>query len=787
MENKTEVMDTERTIENKMEEVLKNNQHLVGGANVGKKKEKTLSTPADFTPPDELYHDLIDHILQYHPSTDISMIEKAYHIASEAHKDQKRKSGEPYIIHPLCVAIILAELEMDKETIVAGILHDVVEDTVMTADEIAKEFSPEVALLVEGVTKLTKLNFSQDKLELQAENLRKMFLAMAKDIRVIIIKLADRLHNLRTMQYQSPQKQIEKSRETMDIYAPIAHRLGISKIKVELDDLSLKYLMPEVYEDLTRQINERITEREAFIASIVQDVQKHIDNANIPAEIDGRVKHFFSIYKKMVNQHKTLDQIYDIFAVRIKVETVRDCYAALGVIHEMYTPIPGRFKDYIAMPKSNMYQSLHTTLIGPSGQPFEIQIRTFDMHRTAEYGIAAHWKYKENMQGSTGEEKEEAKLAWLRQILEWQQETDDNKEFMSAIKTDLDLFAEQVYCFTPAGDVKNLPSGSTPIDFAYSIHTAVGNRMIGARVNGRQVTIDYKLQNGDRVEILTAQNAKGPSRDWLNIVKSTQAKTKINQWFRQEYKEDNITRGKELLNSYCKTKGIQLSDYTKPEYIARVTEKYNFRDWESVCAAIGHGGLKEGQVMNRLVEEYERDHCKQVSDEEILSQMSPEGAEVVHRPRHSKGGIIVKGIDDVAVHFSKCCSPVPGDKIVGYVTRGRGVSIHRSDCINVLGMTEEEKERLIEAEWQKQDNDQDAMYVTDIKIYAIDRRNIVFDVSKVFTEMLINVTSMTLRTNRQGKATINVAFEIRGVDQLNKVIAKIRNIDDIIDIERTMG
>ena len=610
---------------------------------------------------------------------------------------------------------------------------------------------------------------------------------MAKDIRVIIIKLADRLHNLRTMQYQSPQKQIEKSRETMDIYAPIAHRLGISKIKVELDDLSLKYLMPEVYEDLTRQINERITEREAFIASIVQDVQKHIDNANIPAEIDGRVKHFFSIYKKMVNQHKTLDQIYDIFAVRIKVETVRDCYAALGVIHEMYTPIPGRFKDYIAMPKSNMYQSLHTTLIGPSGQPFEIQIRTFDMHRTAEYGIAAHWKYKENMQGSTGEEKEEAKLAWLRQILEWQQETDDNKEFMSAIKTDLDLFAEQVYCFTPAGDVKNLPSGSTPIDFAYSIHTAVGNRMIGARVNGRQVTIDYKLQNGDRVEILTAQNAKGPSRDWLNIVKSTQAKTKINQWFRQEYKEDNITRGKELLNSYCKTKGIQLSDYTKPEYIAKVTEKYNFRDWESVCAAIGHGGLKEGQVMNRLVEEYERDHCKQVSDEEILSQMSPEGAEVVHRPRHSKGGIIVKGIDDVAVHFSKCCSPVPGDKIVGYVTRGRGVSIHRSDCINVLGMTEEEKERLIEAEWQKQDNDQDAMYVTDIKIYAIDRRNIVFDVSKVFTEMLINVTSMTLRTNRQGKATINVAFEIRGVDQLNKVIAKIRNIDDIIDIERTMG
>ncbi len=760
---------------------------LAGGTTVGKKKEQSLSTPSDFTPPEELFHDLIQHILKYHPSTDTSMIEKAYRVAEEAHKDQKRKSGEPYIIHPLCVGIILAELEMDKETIVAGILHDVVEDTVMTTDEIAREFSPEIALLVDGVTKLTKLNFSQDKIELQAENLRKMFLAMAKDIRVIIIKLADRLHNLRTMQYQSPQKQIEKSRETMDIYAPIAHRLGISKIKVELDDLSLKYLMPEVYEDLNRQINERITEREAFINGIVQDVKRHIDNAKIPAEIDGRVKHFFSIYKKMVNQHKTLDQIYDIFAVRIKVETVKDCYAALGVIHEMYTPIPGRFKDYIAMPKSNMYQSLHTTLIGPSGQPFEIQIRTFDMHRTAEYGIAAHWKYKENMQGGTGEEREEAKLAWLRQILEWQRDTDDNKEFMSAIKTDLDLFAEQVYCFTPAGDVKSLPAGSTPIDFAYSIHTAVGNRLVGARVNGRQVTIDYKLQNGDRVEIITSQHAKGPSRDWLNIVKSTQAKTKINQWFRQEYKEDNITRGKELLNAYCKTKGIQLSDYTKPEYIAKVTEKYNFRDWESVCAAIGHGGLKEGQVMNRLVEEYERDHCHAISDEELLSQMSQGNEETLPRPNHNRGGIIVKGVDDVAVHFSKCCSPVPGDKIVGYVTRGRGVSIHRQDCVNVLGMTEEEKERLIEAQWQKQSEDGDNLYVTEIKIYAIDRRNIVFDITKVFTEMLINVTSMTLRTNRQGKATINVAFEIRSVEQMNKVISKIRNIEDIIDIERTMG
>ena len=787
-QNNADHADTQQALTGAIQEIVFPNmqQPLVGGANVGRKREMNLSTPADFTSPDELYQALIRQIHIYHPSTDVSMIEKAYHVADKAHEGQKRKSGEPYIIHPLCVAIILAELEMDKETIVAGILHDVVEDTVMTSDEIAREFSPEIALLVDGVTKLTKLNFSQDKLELQAENLRKMFLAMAKDIRVIIIKLADRLHNLRTMQYQSPQKQIEKSRETMDIYAPLAHRLGISKIKVELDDLSMRYLMPDVYEDLTRQINERITEREAFINKIVAEVSNHIKNAGIEAEIDGRVKHFFSIYKKMINQHKTLDQIYDIFAVRIKVDSVRDCYGALGVIHEMYTPIPGRFKDYIAMPKSNMYQSLHTTLIGPSGQPFEIQIRTFEMHRTAEYGIAAHWKYKENMTG-TGQEKEEAKLAWLRQILEWQQDTDDNREFMSAVKTDLDLFAEQVYCFTPSGDVKVLPAGSTPIDFAYLIHTAVGNRMIGAKVNGRQVTFDYHLQNGDLVEIITSKMANGPSRDWLNIVKSTQAKTKINQWFRQEYKEENITRGKELLNAYCRTKGIQLSDYTKPDYIAKVVEKYSFRDWESVCAAVGHGGLKEGQVMNRLMEEYEKDHCQPVSNDELLAQMSSETADVTPRRKSAHGGIIVKGIDDVAVHFSKCCSPVPGDPIVGYVTRGRGVSIHRSDCINIKTMTDDEKERLIEAEWQSQDKTQNNVYVTDIKIYAIDRRNIIFDISKVFTESLINVTSMTLRTNKHGKATVNVAFEIHSVDQLNKVIAKIRNIEDIIDIERTMG
>ena len=522
----------------------------------------------DYQNPELLYKSLIERVRKYHPSADVSMIEKAYHIARDAHKGQTRKSGEEYIIHPLWVGIILAQLEMDKETIVAGILHDVVEDTVMTDEEIRQEFGDEVALLVDGVTKLGQLSYSADKLEVQAENLRKMFLAMAKDIRVIIIKLADRLHNMRTLQYMRPEKQLEKAKETMDIYAPIAQRLGISKIKTELDDLALKYSQPEVFNDLVKQINARKTEREEFVQQIVDEVSTHMKNANIDAEVNGRVKHFFSIYKKMVNQDKTVDQIYDLFAVRIIVDSVKDCYAALGVIHEMYTPVPGRFKDYIAMPKANMYQSLHTTLMSSIGQPFEIQIRTKEMHKTAEYGIAAHWKYKESEDGKKSvEAKEEEKLSWLRQILEWQRDMSDNREFLNLLKGDLDLFAEDVYCFTPNGDVKNLPNGSTPVDFAYAIHTAVGNKMVGARVNGKLVNIDYKIQNGDRIEILTSQNSKGPSRDWLSIVKSTQAKNKINQWFKKEFKEENIVRGKEMLATYCKAKGFVLSDLMKPKYM----------------------------------------------------------------------------------------------------------------------------------------------------------------------------------------------------------------------------
>lgn len=750
--------------------------------------EQSVKAMEDFTSPDILYQELINSVRKYHPSDDISLIEKAYHTAYEAHKGQVRKSGEPYIIHPLCVGIILADLELDKETIVAGLLHDVVEDTVMTVEEIAETFSDEVALLVDGVTKLGQLNYSMDKVEVQAENLRKMFLAMAKDIRVILIKLADRLHNMRTLKYMKPEKQKEKARETMDIYAPIAQRLGISKIKIELDDLSLKYLEPEVFYDLVDKIAVKKSVREKYVQSIVDDVKKNIEEAGIEAQIDGRVKHFFSIYKKMVNQDKTLDQIYDLFAVRIIVETVKDCYAALGIIHEMYKPIPGRFKDYIAMPKPNMYQSLHTTLIGPTGQPFEIQIRTFEMHRTAEYGIAAHWKYKEASDGKKAEAQEEEKLSWLRQILEWQRDMSDNREFLNLIKSDLDLFSENVYCFTPTGDVKNLPNGSTPIDFAYSIHSAVGNKMVGARVNGKLMPIDYVIQNGDRIEIMTSQNSKGPSRDWLNIVKSTQAKSKINQWFKNELKEDNIVKGKELVNQYCKTKAIQVQKIMKPEYMTGVMRKYGFRDWDSVLAAIGHGGLKEGQVINKMVELYEKDHPQLVTDEAVLNSVaSSEAKEKVVRVK-SKSAIVVKGIHDLTVRFSKCCNPVPGDEIVGFVTRGRGISIHRTDCINVINLTDMDRDRLIDAEWQRPENVRAVeKYEVQIKIFGNNRTGLLADISKILTERQIDVISMNCRKNKQEIASINVSFEVQSKEELNRVIDKIRQVESVLDIERTSG
>lgn len=767
--------------------------HILNNEKKARKTELVLDdgrieSIEEYTSPEELYKDLIVRVRKYHPSDDISLIEKAYRLADDAHRNQVRKSGEPYIIHPLCVAIILADLEMDKETIAAGLLHDVVEDTIFTTEEIREQFGDDVALLVDGVTKLSRLQYDGDKLELQAENLRKMFLAMAKDIRVILIKLADRLHNMRTLDHMTPEKQQEKARETLDIYSPIAQRLGISKVKVELDDLALKYLEPEVYYDLVDKIAIRRSEREKYVQNIVDEVSEHIANAGIKAKIDGRVKHFFSIYKKMKNQHKSLDQIYDLFAVRIIVDTVKDCYAALGVIHEIYKPIPGRFKDYIAMPKANMYQSLHTTLIGSAGQPFEIQIRTYDMHRTAEYGIAAHWKYKEASDGKKISTGEEEKLSWLRQILEWQRDTDDNKEFMTLLKSDLDLFADNVYCFTPNGDVKNLPAGSTPIDFAYSIHSAVGNKMVGARVNGNIVNFDYVLQNGDKVEVVTSNNSPGPSRDWLSLVKSTQAKNKINQWFKNEFKDENIVKGKELLLSYCKSRSLDPVNLLRPDYMEAVMRKYGFKDWESVLAAIGHGALKEGQIANKMKELYDKDHPVEITDAEVLKEIETkrDAYQMMLPKGKAQSGIVVRGVDDVAVRFSKCCSPVPGDEIIGFVTRGRGVSIHRTDCVNIINLPEIERGRLIDAEWQA-GSEESSKYLAEIVIYAHNRNGLLADISRALTEKNIDIMSMNTKTSKQGIATMAASFYIGSREELNHTIEKLRNVESVMDIERTTG
>ena len=757
--------------------------------------ERKIEYIKEFQSPDELYQGLIRRVHKYHPSDDISMIDKAYATACEAHKDQTRKSGEPYIIHPLCVAIILADLELDKETIIAGLLHDVVEDTIMTNEELKEQFGPDVELLVDGVTKLEQLQYTGDatpdrltsREELQAENLRKMFLAMAKDIRVILIKLADRLHNMRTLKYKSPESQKRIARETLDIYSPLAERLGISKIKIELDDLSLKYLEPEAYYDLVEKIALRKDVREKYVQDIVDEVTEHIIDAGIDAQIDGRVKHFFSIYKKMKNQGKTIDQIYDLFAVRIIVDSVKDCYAALGVIHEMYKPMPGRFKDYISMPKANMYQSLHTTLIGSTGTPFEIQIRTFEMHRVAEYGIAAHWKYKEASDGKVSTGGEDEKLTWLSQILEWQQDMSDNKEFMKLLKSDLDLFSDHVYCFTPAGDVKNLPAGSTPIDFAYSVHSAVGNKMIGARVNGKLVTIDYQISNGDCIEIMTSQNSKGPSRDWLNIVKSAQAKNKISQWFKSEFKEVYINIGIVLLQNYCKSTNINIIKIIPPEFQKAVMHKYGFNDWDAVLAAIGHGALKEGQVINRMQELYARAHKKQETDEELLAAIQENSANRQMKPK-SKTGITVKGIHDVAVRFSRCCAPVPGDEIVGFVTRGRGVSIHRTDCINIMSLSDIDRSRLIDAEWQPEAAaEHNEKYLTEIVIYAQNRHGLLADITKALSEKNIDIRSVNTRTNKQDIATIGMTFEIGCREELQMIVDKLKTIKNVIDIERTTG
>ena len=750
-----------------------------------------LKKMEEFVSPDKLYQELIQSVRKYHPSADISLIEKAYRVARESHEGQVRKSGEPYIIHPLKVAYILAELELDMETITAGILHDIIEDTPYTYEDITHLFGEEIAALVDGVTKLGKLSYTT-KEEAQAENYRKMFLAMAKDIRVILIKLADRLHNMRTLNYMTPEKQREKAQETLDIYAPLAHRLGISKIRSEMEDLCFKYLNPDAYFDLAAKIQKKKEERDQFVQSMVQELQTKMNEAGIKGKVYGRTKHFFSIYKKMVNQNKTLDQIYDLFAIRALVDSVKDCYAVLGIVHTAYTPMPGRFKDYIAMPKPNMYQSLHNTLIGPHGQVFEVQIRTWEMHRTSEYGIAAHWKYKEgraNEKSSKAQKSEEAKLAWLRQIMEWQKDMSDNKEYLDTIKLDLNIYSTQVYAFTPQGDVIQLTKDSTPIDFAYMIHSAVGNKMVGARVNNKIVPLDHKIQNGDIVEIITSQNSKGPNRDWLAIVKTAQARTKIKQWFKKEEKEENIIRGREMILADIKKKGYQPQDLLRPEWEEIVLVKYDFKTWDALLAAVGYGGMKEGQVVNRLKDEYLKEKRKTQTAEDALKDFEKTIDQKPVKKHKSKSGVVVEGIGDVAVRFSKCCSPVPGDEIIGFVTRGRGVTIHRTDCINVINLSNEERGRLINAEWDTQfaKGESNTSYLAELKVVANDRVGLIVEISRQLADDDISVKGFNVRTTKDMQAILNVTIEIKTKEQLERVVTRLKNLRDVTEVERVSG
>ena len=723
---------------------------------------------------EEHYASMMQAVQRYAPSADLEEIQKAYEYADRKHKNQLRKSGEPYIIHPLAVAEIVAEIGLDTDAIVAALLHDCLEDTDASFDEISHMFGQTVAELVEGVTKLTRVQYSTTE-EQQMENLRKMFMAMSKDIRVILIKIADRLHNTRTLQYQTPAKQISKSMETMEIYAPLAHRLGMQKIKWELEDVSLQYLDPEGYQQIIDYLHENEASAQNFMNAIQSKITDRLASVGIHGSIYGRVKHTYSIYRKMRAQNKTIDELYDLYAFRVIVDNIADCYNVLGHIHDLFNPIPGRFKDYISTPKPNMYQSLHTTVIGSQGIPFEVQIRTWEMHQTAEYGVAAHWKYKQNV--GEGSEKE---FEWVRRLLENQQDTEAD-DYIHSLK--VDMFDDEVFVFTPKGKVMSLPSGSTPIDFAYAIHSAVGNTMIGAKVNNRIASYDQVLHNGDIVEVLTSKSAKGPSRDWLKIAKSSQAKSRINQWFRQQNKTDNIVKGKEMLTSYAKLKGKNLGIYTKPMYEEAVMRKYGFRDWDSVLAAIGHGGLKEGQVLNKLIETYEKQHKKEITDEQVLEAASGEKVLPVGK---SKGGIVVRGIHDVAVRFSKCCNPIPGDEIVGFVTRGRGVTIHRTDCVNVLNLPESERVRLIDAEWQAEDNG-GSLYTVEISVYANNRTGLLVDISKIFTERKIDLAAMNVRTSKQGTASIDVTFDVHNNEELNSIIEKVRQVESVIDIQRSRG
>ncbi len=737
--------------------------------------------PAPFTSKEDLFKILKDN-LSYLSDEEISLIEKAYRYADEKHKGQKRKSGEEYIIHPLSVAIILSNLKTDSDTIIAGLLHDVVEDTDTGLDEIKDMFGEDVRDLVDGVTKLTQLNLVNDKVELQAENLRKMFLAMAKDIRVIIIKLADRLHNLRTLEYQSEEKQKEKALETLEIYSPIANRLGISKIKVNMDDLSLFYLHPKEYKDLLQKIKLRRESRQAFVDEKIKEIKQYLTEAGIDFDIYGRVKNLFSIYKKMLNRKVDIDQIYDLFALRILVNDIKDCYACLGVIHEYYKPIPGRFKDYIAMPKQNGYQSLHTTVIGKEGIPFEIQIRTHKMHETAEYGIAAHWAYKEKGNSKGADAKDLKDMNWLREILEFNKEENDSKEFLNLVKSDLNLFTEKVYCFSPDGDVKVLPQGSTPVDFAYMIHSAVGNKMVGARINGALVPIDYVLKNGDQVNIITSANAKGPSRDWLKFVKSSSAKSKITHWFKTERRDENISEGKAQLQKYIKAKGYNEEDLFRPEFVEAACKKYTCKDLDDIYAMIGHGGLKESQVVAKLLEELEKKKESEKTDADVLNEI--ENQKQKHTSTSNTSGVLIKGFEDLAIKFAKCCSPVPGDEIVGFVTRGSGITIHKTDCKNIMSLPDIERERLLKIEWADSVSSNSESYFARIAVYTQNKMGQVMNISRVMTENNINILDLSSKVGKNDTGTIILGFNVHDKDTLSSIMLKLKSIEGVIEVQR---
>lgn len=714
---------------------------------------------------------LIEKINSNCHNVDINFVNKAYEFSVNAHKDQKRESGEPYIIHPVEVACILAELGLDTSTIVAGLLHDVIEDTDYSYEQICEIFSVEVADLVEGVTKLGKFKY-KTKEEQQADNVRKMLLAMAKDIRVILIKLADRLHNMRTLKYMAEAKQKEKAKEVLDIYAPLAHRLGISKIKWELEDLSLRYLEPTEYYDLVRNIAEKRTEREEQISHIISQLKLNLTMGGLEADIEGRPKHFYSIYRKMLKSHKNIDQIFDLTAVRILVEDIGCCYAALGIVHTMYKPIPGRFKDYIAMPKPNMYQSLHSTVIGPFGKPFEIQIRTFDMHRTAEYGIAAHWKYKENSE----DESLDSRLTWLREMLEWQGETDDAGEFMEGFK--IDLFSDEVFVFTPKGDVINLPYESTPIDFAYAIHTAVGHKCAGAKVNGKIVPLEYKLKTGEIVEVITTTNGRGPSIDWLKIVKSNQAKSKIKLWFKKANREETIAKGKEIIDKECKKINCTFTQIFNQEIIEKSIRRYNLKSMDDLYHALGIGDINPISLITKLKDAYDKENTKKLKVSELTFVEEKTNKK---RQVNNDSGVTVKDISNIQVRFAKCCSPVYGDKISGYITRGKGVSIHRSDCKNIINLQETEPHKIVDVSWGKENKDR---YTADIEIKAEDRQGLLTEVIEVLGNMKVNILSISATTNRYGIAVITLKINISSIEHLKDIQVRIRKIQDVTEVYR---